>query len=183
VNPVPFSWMLIGLFVAFVGGGSTAWHVASWKYEGEKERSIVAAQEAQVRAEKRADVISDKFMAKLDSLKVTQTTINRTINHELETRVYSDCKLPDSGLVLFNSSVDAANNALGFPSPVRANPSPAAEPARATSNDGRSVPSRQRFDSALRELRAEAAGSSAKHDGAKAGKRSAAGAVTAPLRE
>jgi hypothetical protein len=156
--------MLIGLLVAFVGGGSTAWHLASWKHDAEDKAHVVAALEAQKRAEDRATEISDKFMTKLDNLKIVNTTINQKVQHELETRVYSDCKLPDSGVLLLNSGIDAANDALGVARTMPATPAPHIEGRPVPSNDGRSAAARSRYDAAIHELRAEAAGSTGKRE-------------------
>lgn len=166
MNPVPFSWMLIAILLSALFGASGAWHVASWKHDSEEKAQVVAALQAQERAEKRADEISNKFMSKIDNLKIVNTTINSKVQHELETRVYSDCKLPESGRLLINESADAANDALGFPRTMPASPAPRIEGRPVPSNDGGTVRTRSSFDQALRELRAEAAGSAGKPKGA-----------------
>jgi hypothetical protein len=127
---------------------------------------IVEAQKAQARAEARADEISTKFETKLATLKIVNTTIQGKVTHELETRVYSDCKLPESGRLLLNESIDAANDALGVARTMPANPAPRIEGRPVAGNDGRSVSARSRFDNALRDLRAQAAGSTGKRDAA-----------------
>jgi hypothetical protein len=156
--------MLIGLLVAFVAGGSTAWHVATWKHDADDKAHVVAALDAQKRAEAKADEISNVFMKKLDSIKVVNTTINGKVSHELETRIYTDCKLPDSGRLLIDAGVDAANDALGFARTMPATPPPRIDGRPV--DDGGSVSPRSRFDGALRELRAQAAGDSGKRTSA-----------------
>lgn len=80
---------------------------------------ILAAKQQQVVQQQinqetdRRNQISSVFEAKLDNLKVVNTTINRNVKTEVQKQIYTDCKLPDSGVALINNSADALNAVRG----------------------------------------------------------------------
>lgn len=140
--------------VALYGAGfGSAWKIEEWRYDAAEAAHVVAQAQAQAAADKRADEIADRFEKKLDNLKITNTTINRDVTHELQTRVYSDCKLPESGRVLLNTYADDVNSALGFAPVVSATPAAGKQPV----DNGRSGGTEQNFDAAIRRLRDTAA--------------------------
>jgi hypothetical protein len=57
----------------------------------------------------RRNDISQKFEDKLDNLKIVNTTINKTVTQELQKQIYTDCKLPATGVALINSNADQLN--------------------------------------------------------------------------
>jgi hypothetical protein len=72
-----------------------------------KER--VALQQKIDTEQQRREEISSKFETKLDNIKVVNTTINKTVKQELQKQIYTDCKLPDTGVDLINSNADQLN--------------------------------------------------------------------------
>lgn len=71
-----------------------------------------AAMQVKIDAETaRRNDISQKFEDKLDNLHITNTTINRTVKTELQKQIYTDCKLPDSGVALINNNAALLNAA------------------------------------------------------------------------
>lgn len=64
----------------------------------------------------RRNQISQIFEDKLDNLKIVNTTINKTVTQELQKQIYTDCKLPATGVALINSNADQLN-ALRHASP------------------------------------------------------------------
>jgi hypothetical protein len=70
--------------------------------------------QAQITTEQdRRNQISTDFEGKLDNLKIVNTTINRNVKTEVQKQVYTDCKLPVSGVALINNSADALNAVRG----------------------------------------------------------------------
>lgn len=70
--------------------------------------------QAQINAEQdRRNQISTDFEAKLDNLHIVNTTINRNVKTEVQKQIYTDCKLPDSGVALINNTADALNAVRG----------------------------------------------------------------------
>lgn len=61
----------------------------------------------------RRNQIATDFEAKLDNLHIVNTTINRNVKTEVQKQIYTDCKLPDSGVALINNSADALNASRG----------------------------------------------------------------------
>jgi hypothetical protein len=80
---------------------------------------IIAAKQQQVVQQQinaetdRRNQISSVFEAKLDNLHIVNTTITRNVKSEVQKQIYTDCKLPDTGVALINNSADALNAARG----------------------------------------------------------------------
>lgn len=78
---------------------------------------LLAAKQQQVMQVKidaetdRRNQISSIFEDKLDNLHIVNTTINRTVKQELQKQIYTDCKLPDTGVALINNTADQLNAA------------------------------------------------------------------------
>jgi hypothetical protein len=141
--------IVILALVMFGSGFGTAWKVDEWRHDAADTARVVAAEKAQAAADARAAEIADRFEDKLAKIKIVNTTVNRETTHELQSRVYTDCKLPESGRVLINTYADDVNAALGFSPIVPAHPPVGKLPG----NDGGSVPARPDFDAAIQRLR------------------------------
>jgi hypothetical protein len=61
----------------------------------------------------RRNQIATDFESKLDNLHIVNTTINRNVKTEVQKQIYTDCKLPDTGVALINNSADALNAVRG----------------------------------------------------------------------
>jgi TorA maturation chaperone TorD len=87
---------------------------------------LVAAKQEQVLQQQintetdRRNQIATDFENKLDNLKIVNTTVNRTVTQELTKQIYTDCKLPDSGVALINNSADQLNAVRHGSAPVAA---------------------------------------------------------------
>ena len=60
-------------------------------------------------AESKGNQIVDDFISRLDNLKVVNRTFNNNMKTETQKLVYTDCKLPDSGVDLLNKHINEAN--------------------------------------------------------------------------
>jgi hypothetical protein len=59
---------------------------------------------------KRREEISTRFETKLDNIKIVNTTITKNITKELAKPVYTDCKVPDTGVQLINDNAKSLND-------------------------------------------------------------------------
>lgn len=59
----------------------------------------------------RRQEIAERFEKKLDSIQIVNTTINRTVQKEIEKQIYTDCKYPVTGSELINSNAKQLNDA------------------------------------------------------------------------
>jgi hypothetical protein len=82
----------------------------------QKESDLAVAAKDQVIMQTKIDAetarrndISSKFEDKLDNLKIVNTTITRNVKTELQKQIYTDCKLPATGVALINNNVDLLN--------------------------------------------------------------------------
>jgi hypothetical protein len=85
---------------------------------------------------KRSEEWAGRFEAKLANLRIVNRTINNEVRRETEKTVYTDCVVPESGVLLIRRSIDQANAAAAgiVPPEVPADTKPAGK-----GNDGRSV--------------------------------------------
>lgn len=97
-------------FVASVGGSFyLGRHLKSLEDTAALDKQRVSMQ-AQIDAERdRREEVSTKFETKLDNMKIVNTTINRTVQTELQKQVYVDCSVPSTGIILINDSADKLN--------------------------------------------------------------------------
>jgi protein-tyrosine-phosphatase len=104
----------IALAILFVG---TAWYSyhAGTQNQANKDAAAqakeIAAYQAQVKTEQdRRDQITDVFIKKLDSIQIVNTTVNKNFTKELTNTVYTDCKVPETGVDLINLSASQLND-------------------------------------------------------------------------
>lgn len=80
---------------------------------------VVAAKQEQLLQQQinteqdRRNQIATDFEGKLDNLHIVNTTINRNVKTEVQKQIYTDCKLPATGVALINNSADALNAVRG----------------------------------------------------------------------
>jgi hypothetical protein len=85
------------------------------RHEQSQSDALLAVKQQQVMQQKidtetdRRNQISQAFEDKLDNLKIVNTTINKTVTQELQKQIYTDCKLPSTGVALINSNADQLN--------------------------------------------------------------------------
>lgn len=63
-------------------------------------------------AQAKGNLVEDKFLTKLDGIQVVNKTYYNEVQKETEKLVYTDCKLPDSGVDLLNKHIDDVNMRL-----------------------------------------------------------------------
>jgi hypothetical protein len=96
--------------IAAIGGSFFYGQHTQKEFDG-----LLAAKQQQVMQTKidaetdRRNQIASVFEDKLDNLHIVNTTINRTVKTELQKQIYTDCKLPDSGVALINNNADLLN--------------------------------------------------------------------------
>lgn len=95
--------------VCLVAGFGAGWRVNEWREQAAKTAAVEKAQAAQLAEAKRADEIAARFERKLAGFRVVQKTFYNEVRNETIQRVYSDCVVPDSGRLLLNRAVAAAN--------------------------------------------------------------------------
>lgn len=90
--------------------GAAGWKVRDWQ---QNSKDLTVEREEKTRLVK---IIKDTesgqktLLARLDSIEVRNTTINRTVRGEiLRVPVYRDCVVPDSGRLLLESAIQQAN--------------------------------------------------------------------------
>jgi hypothetical protein len=84
----------------------------------ESDGLVAAKQEQMVQKQidtetERRNQISSVFEQKLDNLHIVNTTINKNTKTEVQKQIYTDCKLPDTGVALINNSAAALNAVRG----------------------------------------------------------------------
>lgn len=121
---------LLAVLVTALFCGAAGWKVRDWQQDS-KDLTTEREQNATlVKSIKDTESGQKTLLARLDSIEVRNTTINRTVRGEvLRVPVYRDCVVPDSGRLLLESAVQQANAGRN---PVRGTSS-GAEP----SDDGR----------------------------------------------
>ena len=132
MNPYLILGALLALAVASAGG----WH-AHTIYDKAEERDKLANTIVSIQLDQQdAKLISQDVQTALAGLRITNTTINNEVRHEItEKPVYRDiaCGLPDSGRLRLDTAIDAANLAsrLGaaMPGDSKASGQPAGRPA------------------------------------------------------
>ena len=104
-----FIAMGVSAFTGFV----TGWKVDAWKNAAVNEAIVQAAQDAAAREREFTNFVSGRLESKLAKLRITNTTVNQEVRHEIEKPVYVDpkCIIPDTGVSLRNAAIDAANAA------------------------------------------------------------------------
>ena len=54
--------------------------------------------------------VSDNFMKALKSIRIVNKTFNNEVQREVQKLVYTDCKLPDSGMAILSQHISAINS-------------------------------------------------------------------------
>lgn len=129
--------LVIGSVLIYGAGFASGWRVDAWKNGAEQARELKVQIDNADRAREERDRIANRFEKKLSNLRITNTTINREVRHEVEKTVYGDpnCNLPASGVRLRNSAIEAANRAAS-------SESDAAVPTHPTDASGKANDSR-----------------------------------------
>lgn len=78
----------------------------------EQLRSMALATQLWQQAQSRSNEVSTRFEAALREIKIENKTFVQEVQRETEKLVYTDCRLPDSGVDLLKKQVDAANMRL-----------------------------------------------------------------------
>lgn len=124
-------YAVIAAVILAIGFGS-GWTTHSWKTDAETKAAIEHAEAMRAAEEMRYNDIAEKFIKKLDNLKVVNRTINNEIHRETEKTVYRECVVPDAGRELLIRAVGQANADTTDPNAAVSTPAPGAKPA----NDG-----------------------------------------------
>lgn len=134
----------MNVWIFFVCIGVTAltsfaagWKVDAWKQDAERLREVDAANKAAQREREFTNFVSGRLEKKIANLKVTNTTVNQEVRHEVEKPVYIDpnCMLPQSGISLRNAAIRAANGTAGESAATM--PTPSGDTAREALGLGR----------------------------------------------
>ena len=128
-------YYLIAVVAIFGMGALSGWagrghwdegEIANIKLEvAQREAAAVALVDEEKR---RSEEWAGRFETKLANLRIVNRTINNEVRRETEKTVYTDCVVPESGVLLIRKSIDQANAAAAgvVPPEVPA----AAKPAR-----------------------------------------------------
>ncbi len=124
INPKALPWIILAFVLTAIaagGGGLYFGHqYASAKLTAQAaadKESLVTAynkalEEKEARrkeAEARGRTVEGDFLTALQNLKVVNKTYNNEVVKETEKLVYTDCKVPDSGVDLLNRHIDDVN--------------------------------------------------------------------------
>lgn len=115
-----FPYFIIAAMIALLSTGGTGLYFGMEIQRGRDAKDkleLVAAQntamaEKELRrqeAEARSRLIEGQFLAALKGMKVENVTNYQETVKETEKLVYTDCKLPDSGVDLLNKHIDEVN--------------------------------------------------------------------------
>lgn len=120
---IKLPWILAGwaisLLIAATSGMYGGYEIANARYQKEvvelKDAHIQALQDRTdqyLEAVRRGDQVSNDFFDALRNMKVVNTSITQEVRKEVEKLVYTDCRLPDSGVDLLKKKVDSVNMRL-----------------------------------------------------------------------
>ena len=108
--------IVLGLLVSAFTGAYFGYQYGTGKAAEDKSKMLAAYNEALTQAELRrkdaeskGNQIVDDFISRLNNLKVVNRTFNNNMKTETQKLVYTDCKLPDSGVDLLNKHINEAN--------------------------------------------------------------------------
>jgi outer membrane lipoprotein-sorting protein len=99
--------LMCSLYMAFNVGS----HLQGLKDGAKIERQRIEMQAKIDDEVARREEIARRFEAKLDNIKIVNTTINKTVQNEIQKQIYTDCKYPVTGSELINSNATQLNNA------------------------------------------------------------------------
>jgi len=120
LGKIALPWILAALAVLLLGVGTTGMYFGAQIEAGRNAKVLLEIKDAHIAALKtrtdqylgaiaRGDEIADRFVARLDSLKIENKTFNNQFKTEVERQVYIDCPVPDAGIELLQRRIDAAN--------------------------------------------------------------------------
>lgn len=108
-------WLLISV-LALLFGIYLGYEYESGQSAKDREALVSAQNEAMNQAEARRQDAADRgaaierdFLGKLSNLHITNTTVHETVQRETQKLVYTDCKLPDTGVDLLNGHINSIN--------------------------------------------------------------------------
>lgn len=101
--------IVVAIFASIVASFFYGKHVQSMENEIHRAEEIAQLNEQIKEKQAVVDKISTDFENKLANLKVVNTTINRNYTKELTNTVYTDCKIPTTGVALVNDTVVKLN--------------------------------------------------------------------------
>lgn len=124
-----------GIVVLIFGAGT--WAGAKWtgtafeKYKAEVAQEKLEQQTALLKAISEANArtaeVESAYQEEIARLKMRVRTITKEVIREVEKPVYHECVLPESGRVLLDDAIRAANTAAGFDGEVPPDPEPASQ--------------------------------------------------------
>lgn len=118
-----FPFFIIAALVAVLGSGCSGlyfgYEIAQGRFSTEKLEMAsaynlaLAEKEARRKeAEDRSHLIESQFITGLKDIRVVNTTTYQRVEKETEKLVYTDCKVPDTGVDLLNKHIDDVNMRL-----------------------------------------------------------------------
>lgn len=118
-----FPWFVLAAVLALAASGASGmyfgYEIAAGRFAKDKLELVAAQNQAlaekearRKEAEDRSQLIEGTFLAALKNMKVENTTNYQEVVKETEKFVYTDCKLPDSGVDLLNKHIDDVNMRL-----------------------------------------------------------------------
>ena len=113
-------WIIAAFLFAVIASGGVGAYFGYGYADGQaakdKEQLVTAyntaLNEREARrkdAEARSHTVEAEFLTGLNNIKVENKTYNVEVQKETEKLIYTDCKLPDSGVDLLNRHIDAVN--------------------------------------------------------------------------
>ena len=118
---LPWALLIVLLLIVISGlvGLYFGYHYAKGEYSADKAAMLTAyntaLEESQARRKEQEDkgnLIAKDFMGKLAGIKVVNNNYHTTLQKETEKLVYTDCKVPDSGIDLLNKHIEESNMVL-----------------------------------------------------------------------
>lgn len=116
-------WIVAGFLFAILSAGGTGmyfgYQIADAKASNDKLQLASAYNDAMAEkekrrqeAEERGHMVESNFLTALNGMQVINKTYYNEVQKETEKVVYTDCKLPDSGVDLLNKHIDDVNMRL-----------------------------------------------------------------------
>lgn len=116
-------WIIVAFLLAILCAGGTGmyfgYEVANGRFADERVQMATAYGDAMKERDKRlkelqasGSLIEGNFLTALRNMQVVNKTYYNEVQKETEKLVYTDCKLPDSGVDLLNRHIDEVNMRL-----------------------------------------------------------------------
>ena len=116
-------WIIAAFLFAIIAAGGVGmyfgYQIADAKAANDKLQLANAYNDAMAEREKRrldaearGHTVESDFLTALQNMQVVNKTYNNEIVKETEKLVYTDCKVPDSGVDLLNKHIDDVNMRL-----------------------------------------------------------------------